>query len=65
MDNINIVDAVVAHDKEAFMAAFNSAIANKVSDALEIKKVEIASTMLVPDVPDVTETEVETSNEIE
>jgi hypothetical protein len=46
MDNINIVDAVVAHDKEAFMQAFNAAISNKVSDALELKKVEVASSLI-------------------
>ena len=46
MDNINIVDAAIAQDKDAFMQAFNAAIANKVSDALELKKVEIASTLI-------------------
>jgi hypothetical protein len=46
MDHINIVDAAVAQDKEAFMQAFNAAINNKVSDALELKKVEIASTLI-------------------
>lgn len=46
MDNINIVDAALAQDKEAFMQAFNAAITNKVSDALELKKVEIASTLI-------------------
>jgi hypothetical protein len=46
MDNINIVDAAIAQDKDAFMQAFNAAISNKVSDALELKKVEIASTLI-------------------
>jgi len=46
MDNINIVDAAIAHDKEAFMQAFNAAITNKVSDALELKKVEVASSLI-------------------
>jgi hypothetical protein len=46
MDNINIVDAAIAQDKEAFMQAFNAAIINKVSDALELKKVEVASTLI-------------------
>ena len=46
MDSIQIVDAVLAGDKESFMNAFNAAIANKVSDALEVKKVEIASTLI-------------------
>jgi len=45
---INIVDAVLAGDKESFMAAFNAALATKVSDALEVKKVEVASTLIAP-----------------
>jgi hypothetical protein len=46
MENYNLIDAALANDKEAFMQAFNFAISNKVSDALEIKKVEIASNIL-------------------
>jgi hypothetical protein len=42
----NLVDASVASDKEAFMTAFNAAISSKVHDALELKKVEIASNLL-------------------
>jgi hypothetical protein len=49
MDSFSIVDAAVAGDQEAFMNAFNAAIAPKVSDALEIKKVEIASNLLTPE----------------
>lgn len=48
MDSVKIVDAAFAGDKESFMAAFNAALANKVSDALEVKKVEMASTLLSP-----------------
>ena len=44
--SLNTVTAAVAGDKEAFLNAFNSAIANKVTDALEIKKVEIATSLL-------------------
>lgn len=50
MDTIKIVDAVVAGDKESFMNAFHAALSTKVSDALEIKKVEIASNLLNPEV---------------
>ena len=57
MDSIKIVDAIVAGDKETFMQAFQSAISTKVSDALEIKKVELASSLLTPEVS-TTETEV-------
>lgn len=49
MDTIKIVDAVVAGDKESFMNAFQAALSSKVSDALEIKKVEIASSLLNPE----------------
>lgn len=43
---IDAVTAAISGDKEAFVNAFNTAIASKVSDALEIKKVEIASNLL-------------------
>jgi len=56
MSTVNIVDAVLAHDKEAFMAAFNNALADKVTDALEVKKVEIASSLLTPEATDEVET---------
>ena len=44
--SVDAVTAAIAGDKEAFMTAFNNAIANKVGDALEVKKVEIASNLL-------------------
>jgi hypothetical protein len=44
----NLVDSIVANDKESFMQAFNAAIANKVQDALEVKKVEVASSLVTP-----------------
>ena len=46
MEPIDIVNAAVAGDKDSFMAAFNAALSNKVSDALDVKKVEIASNLL-------------------
>ena len=52
MESFNIIDAVVANDKEAFMNAFNAALAPKVSDAIDIKKVEIASNLLTPEEAD-------------
>jgi hypothetical protein len=60
MDSIKIVDAAIAGDKEAFMAAFNSAMADKVTDALELKKVELASTLVSPETQT---TEVEVTDE--
>ena len=44
-----IVDSILSQDKEAFVDAFNAAIAAKVSDALEVKKVEIASSLITPE----------------
>lgn len=46
MESTNIVNAIVAGDKESFMQAFNAALANKVTDALEIKKVELATNFI-------------------
>lgn len=43
---IDAVTAAIAGDKESFINAFNNAIAVKVGDALEVKKVEIASNLL-------------------
>lgn len=41
-----MVSSILANDKESFMQAFNAAIANKVTDVLELKKVELASTLM-------------------
>lgn len=57
MSGIDIVNAALTNDKESFMAAFNAAISSKVTDALEVKKVEIASGIL--------DTTVEQQNEVE
>jgi len=48
MENVNIIDAIMNSDKDALTQAFSAAMAAKVSDALEIKKVEIASNLLQP-----------------
>jgi hypothetical protein len=58
-----IVEAITLGDKEGFMSAFYSALAAKVSDALEIKKVEIASTLIAPASSEVVEEEVEEIDE--
>lgn len=61
MENNNLVDAIVAGDKESFMQAFNAALANKVSDALELKKVELATNLIATPEETVDEpTEIET-----
>ena len=65
MESIDIVNAAIAHDKESFMNAFNAALASKVTDALDVKKVEIASNMLgAQDAPEVSQEE-PTTNEVE
>ncbi len=50
METIDLVNAAVAGDQEAFKAAFDSAMAARVTDTLEVKKVEIASSLLTPEV---------------
>ena len=60
-----IVEAITLGDKEGFMSAFHSALAAKVSDALEIKKVEIASTLIAPASSEVVEEEVEQIDELD
>ncbi len=61
MSSLDIVNAALMGDKEAVAAAFNSEIATRVTDALEVKKVEIASTILNTEEPtnEVETTEVE------
>lgn len=61
--SLQAVTAAISGDKEGFINAFNSAIANKVTDALEVKKVEIASNLLgVQDEIQTNETEVDGSS---
>jgi hypothetical protein len=48
MNTIELVNAAIAGDRDAVMAAFDTTIAQKVSDALELKKVEVASNLLNP-----------------
>lgn len=59
METVGIVDTVIAGDKEAFMNAFNDALASKIEDALEVKKVELASSLIT------TQQETEVTNEPE
>jgi hypothetical protein len=58
MEPVDLINAAIVDDKEAFQAAFNNTIASKVSDALDLKKVEIASQLLTPETS-------EESNELE
>lgn len=49
MDTVELVNAAVNGDKEAFVSAFNQTIADRVTDALELKKVELATQLLSPE----------------
>lgn len=46
MNTVDLVNLALSGDKEAVAAAFQQTMAAKVTDALEIKKVEIASNLL-------------------
>ena len=61
MSSLDIVNAALMGDRVALVAAFNSEVAGRVTDALEVKKVEIASTILNTEEPtnEVETTEVE------
>ena len=60
MDTVELVNLAIAGDKDALVAAFDNAMAAKVTDALEIKKVEIASNLLgTEEADEVTDTTLE------
>lgn len=48
LSSLDLVNAVVAQDKDTFMQAFNNAMSQKVMDTLELKKVEVASNLITP-----------------
>ena len=58
MNSESLVNAIFSQNAEDAVEAFNGAIASKLADALEVKKVEIASNLLG-------QQEVEGSNEIQ
>jgi hypothetical protein len=63
--SVQAVTAAIAGDKEGFLNAFNNAIANKITDALEVKKVEIASNLLgVQDEIQTSQTELDGSADV-
>jgi hypothetical protein len=49
METTEIVDAVLNQDAEAFKSAFDNVLAQKVADALEVRKIEIASNLVAKD----------------
>jgi len=65
MNTVELVNAALAGDRDAVLAAFNTAIADKVSDALEIKKVEIASNLLGTETEETTDGSTEIQAEVD
>lgn len=46
MNSESLINAIFAGNVDAATEAFGSAVANKVADALEVKKVEVASNFI-------------------
>lgn len=46
---MKLINAIISEDKEAFVQSFRESMAEKVNAILEAKKVEVASTLLVPE----------------
>ena len=46
MNSESLVNAILSQSGDSIADAFNAAIANKVVDALEVKKVEVASNFI-------------------
>jgi hypothetical protein len=64
METVDLVTAVINGDRDSAVAAFNAMMAGKVSDSLELKKVELATNLFTPeeevvDEPTESETEVD------
>lgn len=65
MNTVELVNAALAGDRDAVISAFNTSIADKVSDALEIKKVEIASNLLGTETEETTDGSTEVQAEVD
>ena len=52
-----IIDAIASGDNIGAETQFKNAIQNKVGDALEIKRTEVANTMVTQHIPEVEEDE--------
>lgn len=63
METVDLVTAVINGDKDAARAAFDSMVADKVSDALELKKVELATNLISPE--EVADESTETQTEVD
>tara|TARA_B100001769_G_C21705518_1_gene389176 strand:- start:158 stop:346 length:189 start_codon:yes stop_codon:yes gene_type:complete len=54
-----IIDAIASGDNIGAETQFKTAIQNKIGDALEIKRTEVANTMVTQHIPEVEENEEE------
>ena len=52
MNTESLVNAIFSKDSDSASEAFNGALASKIADALEVKKVEIASNFISTPVAD-------------
>jgi hypothetical protein len=48
-NTLGIVDAALIGDAEAFKNSFDAALTTKIGDALDVRKIEIASTLVTPE----------------
>lgn len=46
MNSESLVNAIFSNDGDSAIEAFNGALASKIADALEVKKVEVASNFI-------------------
>lgn len=57
MNSESLVNSIFSQNSESAAEALNGVLASKIADALEIKKVEVASNFISVPVPDVASTE--------
>lgn len=65
MNMIDLINATINGDKEAAKQAFDTVINSKVNDTLEIKKIEIASSLISPMEQTTVEIETDDNKELE
>jgi len=58
MNSESLINAIFSKDGDSAAEAFSGALANKIADALEIKKVEVASNFISAPVVDAAPVEV-------
>ncbi len=58
MNSESLVNAIFSKNSDSAVEAFNGALASKIADALEVKKVEVASNFISTPVADAAPVEV-------